>query len=74
MSSLIVEIRAAEGGADAKALVREQLEIYLRVAARRDGRDGNIPHEVTSPHRRAASVLLVRPATTGSVPLSIQRA
>lgn len=36
MSSLIVEIRAAEGGADAKALVSEQLEIYLRVAARRE--------------------------------------
>lgn len=36
MSSLIVEIRAAEGGADAKGLVREQLEIYLRVAARRE--------------------------------------
>lgn len=36
MSSLIVEIRAAEGGADAKALVREQRAIYLRVAARRE--------------------------------------
>ncbi len=36
MSTLIMEIRAAEGGADAKALVREQLEIYLRVAARRE--------------------------------------
>lgn len=33
--SWVVEIRAAEGGADAKALVREQLEIYLRVALRR---------------------------------------
>ncbi len=33
--SLIIEIRAAEGGADAKALVREQLEVYLTVAARR---------------------------------------
>ena len=36
MSSMIVEIRAAEGGADAKALVREQLEVYLRVAMRRE--------------------------------------
>jgi protein subunit release factor A len=36
MSSLIVEIRAAEGGADARALVEEQLQIYLRVAARRE--------------------------------------
>ncbi|MFO0684243.1 MAG: PCRF domain-containing protein [Sandaracinus sp.] len=34
-SSLVLEIRAAEGGDDAKALVREQLDIYLRVAARR---------------------------------------
>lgn len=36
MSSLIMEIRAAEGGADAKDLVREQLRVYLRVAARRE--------------------------------------
>jgi len=33
--SFIVEIRAAEGGADAKALVLEQVEIYARLAARR---------------------------------------
>jgi protein subunit release factor A len=36
MSTWIMEIRAAEGGADAKALVKEQLGIYLRVAARRE--------------------------------------
>lgn len=33
--AIVVEIRAAEGGDDAKALVLEQLSIYLRVAARR---------------------------------------
>lgn len=33
--SVIVEIRAAEGGADAKDLVSEQTKIYLRVATRR---------------------------------------
>jgi protein subunit release factor A len=33
--SIIVEIRAAEGGDDAKALVLEQLAIYARYAARR---------------------------------------
>jgi protein subunit release factor A len=32
---VIVEIRAAEGGEDAKALVREQLGIYVKRAARR---------------------------------------
>lgn len=32
---LWIEIRAAEGGDDAKALVRDQLAIYLRLAARR---------------------------------------
>lgn len=32
---VIVEIRAAEGGADAKELVREQLGIYGRYALRR---------------------------------------
>lgn len=31
----IVEIRAAEGGDDAKLLVLEQLKIYARMAARR---------------------------------------
>lgn len=34
--TVIVEIRAAEGGADAKLLVIEQLAIYLRVCARRE--------------------------------------
>ena len=34
-SQLIVEIRAAEGGDDAKLLVGQQLAIYLRVAGRR---------------------------------------
>lgn len=32
---VIVEIRAAEGGADAKLLVVEQFAIYQRLAARR---------------------------------------
>lgn len=32
---IIVEIRAAEGGADARALVVEQVKIYIRLAARR---------------------------------------
>jgi hypothetical protein len=32
---IIVEIRAAEGGADARDLVTEQLGIYARRAARR---------------------------------------
>jgi protein subunit release factor A len=35
MSTAIVEIRAAEGGADAKLLVEDQLAIYLRLASRR---------------------------------------
>lgn len=34
-SVVIVEIRAAEGGADAKLLVEEQLAIYLRLGVRR---------------------------------------
>lgn len=34
METLIVEIRAAEGGADAKLLVYEQLNIYHRLAQR----------------------------------------
>lgn len=34
MSSLIVEIRAAEGGDDAKMLVQTQLGIYTKVASR----------------------------------------
>lgn len=34
-SLVIVEIRAAEGGADAKLLVEEQLAIYTRLGGRR---------------------------------------
>jgi protein subunit release factor A len=34
MSTVIVEIRAAEGGADAKLLVREQFAIYVRMGLR----------------------------------------
>ena len=34
--SLIVEIRAAEGGADAKDLVRVQASIYRELAGRRE--------------------------------------
>jgi protein subunit release factor A len=33
--TVIVEIRAAEGGADAKLLVSEQLAIYVRLGGRR---------------------------------------
>jgi protein subunit release factor A len=32
---MIIEIRAAEGGEDAKLLVEDQVAIYARVAARR---------------------------------------
>lgn len=32
---VIVEIRAAEGGADAKLLVIDQVDIYVRLARRR---------------------------------------
>ena len=32
---LIIEVRAAEGGDDAKALVATQLAIYCKLAARR---------------------------------------
>jgi len=35
MESIIVEIRAAEGGADAKLLVHEQVAIYARWTTRR---------------------------------------
>lgn len=35
MASVIIEIRAAEGGDDAKRLVVEQTRIYLRLAGRR---------------------------------------
>jgi protein subunit release factor A len=34
MDSVFLEIRAAEGGADARQLVGEQLKIYTRRAAR----------------------------------------
>jgi protein subunit release factor A len=33
--SVVVEVRAAEGGDDAKLLVREQVKIYLRLCGRR---------------------------------------
>ena len=33
--SIVVEVRAAEGGDDAKLLVLEQVKIYLRLCARR---------------------------------------
>ena len=33
--SIIVEVRAAEGGNDAKLLVLEQVKIYLRLCTRR---------------------------------------
>ncbi len=33
--AVVVEIRAAEGGADAKLLVLDQVKIYLRLCARR---------------------------------------
>jgi protein subunit release factor B len=33
--SIIVEIHAAEGGADARDLVREQFGIYARLCSRR---------------------------------------
>lgn len=35
MKTLIVELRAAEGGEDAKLLVEKQYEIYKKLAARR---------------------------------------
>lgn len=35
MESVIVEVRAAEGGDDAKLLVLEQVKIYLRLCGRR---------------------------------------
>ena len=36
MNAVIIEIRAAEGGDDAKLLVREQMSIYLKLAGRRE--------------------------------------
>jgi protein subunit release factor A len=35
MSNVIVEIRAAEGGDDAKLIVKEQFAIYSRLCSRR---------------------------------------
>ena len=35
MESVIVEIRAGEGGDDAKALVHEQFGVYVRLIERR---------------------------------------
>jgi protein subunit release factor B len=35
MGSVILEIRAGEGGADAKDLVTEQTAIYVKMAERR---------------------------------------
>lgn len=35
MESVIVEIRAGEGGDDAKLLVREQFAVYVRLIERR---------------------------------------
>lgn len=35
MSNVIVEIRAAEGGDDAKLITEEQLTIYSRLCSRR---------------------------------------
>ena len=35
MKDLIIEVRAAEGGDDAKALVSLQVAIYLKLGARR---------------------------------------
>jgi len=35
METVIVEIRAAEGGADAKLLVEEQFGVYVRAGVRR---------------------------------------
>jgi protein subunit release factor A len=35
MNKVIIEIRAAEGGQDAKLLVREQLALYVKFCTRR---------------------------------------
>lgn len=35
MDSILVEVRAAEGGDDAKNLVRQQVRIYVRRCERR---------------------------------------
>lgn len=34
MERILIEIRAAEGGADAKLLVYEQLEVYQKASVR----------------------------------------
>lgn len=34
METILVEIRAAEGGADAKLLVLDQLAVYVKAATR----------------------------------------
>ena len=34
MESVVLEIKAAEGGADAKLLVQDMLGVYVRVAVR----------------------------------------
>ncbi len=34
MSGVFVEVRAGEGGNDAKSLVREQVSVYLKAARR----------------------------------------
>jgi protein subunit release factor A len=36
MDSIIVEIRAAEGGEDSRLLVEDQLGIYLKYCVRRE--------------------------------------
>ena len=35
MSSIIVELRSAEGGEDSRLLIRDQLTVYLKFCARR---------------------------------------
>lgn len=35
MDTILIELRAAEGGADAKALVTEMLATYLKAGGRR---------------------------------------
>jgi protein subunit release factor A len=35
MNAVIVEIRAAEGGQDARLLVEDQFDLYMRLAERR---------------------------------------
>lgn len=35
MNSIIVEIKAAEGGMDAKLLAKDMMEVYVKAAQRR---------------------------------------